>query len=56
MSVASHIEHLTQRHHELETALHEETQRPVPDDKRLKTLKLEKLKIKDEIQRLSPTH
>jgi hypothetical protein len=56
MSVESHIEQLTQRHHQLEAALREESQRPIPDGHRVKSIKLEKLKIKDEIRRLSFTH
>ncbi len=54
MSTETHIEHLNLKHEELEEALHEESHRPAPDTSRLALLKREKLKIKDEIQRLSP--
>jgi hypothetical protein len=56
MSTEAHIEQLTLKHHELEAAVDEENQRPVPDDSRLKVLKLEKLRIKDEISRLTAQH
>ncbi len=54
MGTETHIEHLSLKHEELEQALHEEAHRPAPDTSRITVLKREKLRIKDEIQRLSP--
>lgn len=48
------IESLRTRHADLEQALHEEAVRPHPDDERLLELKKQKLRVKDEIARLSP--
>jgi hypothetical protein len=56
MSTQAHIVQLHQKHDELEQALSDETQRPIPDAVRLQTLKRRKLKLKDEIERLQTTH
>lgn len=54
MSTETHIEQLSHKHEELEQALNEEAHRPAPDTSRITFLKREKLRIKDEIHRLSP--
>lgn len=47
------IESLRARHADLEQALHDETVRPQPDDDRVHHIKKQKLKVKDEIERLN---
>ncbi|MFQ5984389.1 MAG: YdcH family protein [Alphaproteobacteria bacterium] len=44
---------LTAKHAKLEQAIEEEMRRPLPDTLHLSTLKREKLRIKDEIAKLS---
>ncbi len=52
MSLESHIESLKGRHASLEHRIHDEDRRPRPDDNALNRLKLEKLRLKDELERL----
>ena len=52
MSLQSRLESLKDRHANLETLIASEDQRPRPDDAALARLKLEKLRLKDEIERL----
>ncbi len=52
MSLQSHIEVLKERHAQLDTRIHEEDCRPRPDDGQLSRLKLEKLRLKEEMARL----
>ena len=52
---AERVQVLKQKHANLEEAIRTETRRPHPDDIRLKSLKVEKLRIKDEIAGLT-TH
>jgi len=52
MSLGEKIENLKSKHHDLETAIEEETHRPHPDDIEVANLKKQKLKIKDEIASL----
>ena len=47
------IESLRARHADLDSQITEEGHRPHPDDIRLSELKREKLKLKDEITRLT---
>ncbi len=54
MSAMDHIEALKAKHASLESAIHQESTRPQPDDDALCSLKKRKLQIKDEIVRLSP--
>ncbi|WP_439815792.1 DUF465 domain-containing protein [Zavarzinia sp. CC-PAN008] len=54
MTLKSHIDSLSHKHSNLDEAIHLEHRRPAPDTIRLKELKLQKLKVKEEIQRLSP--
>ncbi len=52
MSLQSHIEALKERHASLETRIAAEDQRPRPDSDALARLKLEKLRLKEEMERL----
>lgn len=52
MSLQSRLASLKERHATLETLIASEDQRPRPDDMTLTRLKLEKLRLKDEIERL----
>jgi hypothetical protein len=52
MSLQSHLEALKERHAFLETRIADEDQRPRPDAEALTRLKLEKLRLKDEMERL----
>ena len=49
----SHRDHLSARHARLDASLAAELKRPLPDDARLRKLKQEKLKLKDELARTS---
>jgi hypothetical protein len=53
MSLQSHIEVLKERHANLDTRIHQEDCRPKPDDGEISKLKLEKLRLKEEMERLS---
>lgn len=53
MSYVERLESLKSKHRALEDRVQKETSRPLPDTLTLKRLKLEKLKIKEEIARLS---
>ena len=48
------VEELRNEHHNLEQQIVEENLRPHPDELRIQALKRQKLRIKDEIARLSP--
>jgi hypothetical protein len=48
----AHLESLTARHARLEANLADESRRPSPDQSRVTRLKREKLKLKEEINRL----
>ena len=52
MALDAHIRELDSRHQTLEKAIRVETLRPVSDSVRLKELKRQKLKLKDEIEGL----
>ena len=53
MSLQSHIESLKGRHHALEAQLSDEDRRPRPDTETLTRLKHQKLRLKDEMERLN---
>jgi hypothetical protein len=53
MSLQSHIESLKDRHQVLETRISDEDNRPRPDREALIRLKHQKLRLKDEMERLS---
>ncbi len=52
MSLQSRIESLKSRHADLETRLADEDHRPRPDGDVVVRLKLEKLRLKEELERL----
>jgi hypothetical protein len=52
MSLQSRIESLSTRHASLESRIFDEDCRPRPDDSTLARLKIEKLRIKEEMERL----
>ncbi len=52
MSLHARMESLKARHSQLEDRLAEEDHRPQPDADALNRLKLEKLRLKDEMERL----
>ena len=53
MSLQSHVDSLKERHSRLEAQISEEDQRPLPDADNLHRLKREKLRIKEEMERLN---
>jgi hypothetical protein len=53
MPVAAHLDALKQKHAALDRRIHEEDQHAAPDDLEIKRLKLEKLRLKEEIDRLT---
>jgi hypothetical protein len=52
MSLQARIESLKGRHATLEDRINEEDRRPQPDPQQLSRMKLEKLRLKDEMERL----
>ncbi|HUA77999.1 MAG TPA: DUF465 domain-containing protein [Acetobacteraceae bacterium] len=52
MSLQSHLSALKDRHASLEMRIAEEDQRPRPDAETLSRLKREKLRVKEEMERL----
>ena len=52
MSLTSHLSALEQKHKALERQIEDELSHPAADDTRLRLLKRQKLKLKDEINRL----
>jgi hypothetical protein len=52
MSLQSRIESLSNRHASLETKIFDEDRRPKPNDGTLSRLKIEKLRVKEEMERL----
>ena len=53
MSVVSHVNHLQEKHAELENQIVEESHRPMPDFAAITKLKKQKLLLKEEITRFS---
>ena len=53
MNLQSRIESLKARHAGLETRISEEDHRPLPDSGMLSRLKVEKLRLKEELERLA---
>lgn len=56
MSIASHLQELRKKHEALSTQVEHEQRSPASDALRISDLKKQKLKIKEEISRLSITH
>ena len=52
MTLQSRLESLKERHAALEMRIAEEDQRPMPDSETLNRLKIEKLHVKEEMERL----
>lgn len=55
MSLAAHLAELSERHKLLERRIEQEASRPGSTDQEITRLKLEKLKIKEEITKLQTT-
>lgn len=55
MSAPAHLVELNEKHRMLERKIEEELARPAADISKIKQWKHEKLKLKDEIAKLSPT-
>ena len=54
MSIETHLQALRNKHADLETQIHQEQTRPLPDPVTIRSLKRAKLEIKDEMRRLRP--
>lgn len=52
MALEDRLETLRHRHEHLQIRIDEETNRPHPDDDRISELKRQKLRLKDEMQRM----
>jgi hypothetical protein len=52
MSLQGHLDTLKERHAALELRIADEDQRPRPDSETLTRLKIEKLRVKEEMERL----
>lgn len=52
MSVQARLDALKERHAALESRIADEDQRPRPDSEALARLKIEKLRVKEEMERL----
>lgn len=55
MSLSSHISELRKKHHTLSQKIEAEERLPATDSLKLRELKREKLRLKEEISRLSVT-
>ncbi len=53
MALEAHLAELTEKHRKVDDALHRELQHPSADDLTLTDLKKQKLRLKEEIERLS---
>ena len=58
MALDAHLEELSDRHRALDRKIEEELARPTADDLKIAELKRQKLRLKDEIERLKlePSH
>jgi hypothetical protein len=52
MALDAHLEELSEKHRALDRKIEEEIARPTADDLRIADLKRQKLRLKDEIERL----
>ncbi len=52
MSMAAHLAELAEKHRLLDRRIEQETSRPAATDQELRRLKLEKLRLKEEIEKL----
>jgi hypothetical protein len=55
MAVAAHLAELTEKHRVLDQRIEEEAARPASNPRLIAKLKFEKLKLKDQIAKLSDT-
>lgn len=55
MSLEGHLAELTEKHRQLDERIMSEAARPGSDDAHLRRLKQEKLKLKEEIERIRAT-
>ena len=55
MSLNTRLDALKERHASLETRIFDEDRRPRPDSETLMRLKVEKLRLKEEMERLKTT-
>ncbi|MEY4251027.1 MAG: hypothetical protein RJA87_2660 [Pseudomonadota bacterium] len=55
MAIEAHIRELGVRHENLDRAIRDELQRPAADQLRLRQLKRQKLKLKEQIESLRPS-
>lgn len=55
MALQAHLHELSEKHRQLERRIEEAMARPGTDDVEIRRMKQEKLKLKDEISRLSET-
>jgi len=53
MSLVERLDSLRMKHQKLEQAVHSEHARPLPDTLTLKRLKMEKLRVKEEMDRIA---
>jgi hypothetical protein len=53
MSVSSHLDELRKKHQALSEIIEEEQRKPSSDDLNIKQLKLKKLHLKEQIERLA---
>ena len=53
MSMSSHLSELRKKHQALSESIEEEQRQPSSDDLKVKQLKLKKLYLKEEIERIS---
>jgi hypothetical protein len=56
MNLQARLDALKERHAALETRILDEDQRPRPDSETLTRLKIEKLRVKEEMERLRTQH
>lgn len=54
MSLSSHLEELKRKHHDLSKKVEEAQRAPGSSDLKIAELKKQKLRLKEEIERLSP--
>ena len=55
MALSAHLHELAEKHRQLDRRISEEMARPGSDDLEIRRMKQQKLKIKEEIDRLSST-
>ena len=53
MTIASHLQELRRKHEALSTLVEQEQRSPAADDLRIAELKKQKLRLKEEIERLA---